>query len=75
MMLTLKKIKHDGYVEMYRGQELIAPMSETNADIVVELEKQNQEMSMLLRMMVSGRDVKEKAAKYLSENNLNNPLR
>ena len=74
-MLRFRKVKQDGCVELYEGAELIAPMPEEKADMIVELEKQNKSMAMLLRMMVSGRDVKEKTAKYSSENNLNNPLR
>lgn len=73
-MRTFGKKSGDNTCLTYSGK----PVGELPTEVVDEIlsiEEQNQNMAMLLRMLVHGRDVKEKARLYLNKSGLNNPLR
>ncbi len=67
-MLMLKKLSKDDKCLLKHGQEVVGNMSVEHADLLMKMEEQNQNMAMLLRMMIIGRDVKDKANTYLAEN-------
>jgi hypothetical protein len=74
-MLLIGKTQENGvFCLNYRGKA-IAVIDEKYADMLIKMERQNQEMSMLLRISASGKDIKQKAASYVAENGLHNPLR
>jgi hypothetical protein len=74
-MLMLSKTENEtGCTLRHNGQD-IAVMASNKADLLMAMELQNQNMSMLLRMVAAGRDVKSKVTEFIAENGLANPLR
>ena len=74
-MLLLHTKTNNDKCTLHRGPEVVGEMSLEHAKLLQKMEKQNQTMAMMLRMIASGSDMKEKAAEYLAKENLNNPLR
>lgn len=74
-MLQLSKTKKDNSCTLNHHGKSIAVIDEKYADMLIKMERQNQEMAMLLRIAASGKDIKQKSASYVAENGLHNPLR
>jgi hypothetical protein len=75
-MLTLKKVTIDEKLWLVaQGVPVASFEDEAVLDGLLQIEKDQQNMAMLLRMMISGSDVKGKANAYLAEQGLNSPLR